>query len=197
MQVVIFSAPGDYGSVSNASLSFPIGSLINSTSCVDVTIVDDVIVEFSEEFSVSLSSSDPVVFDPIQEANVSIIDNDSKFFSDKAKLKAVNVHIPQTLFSFCCTSGYKRHNMYSLLPRRYVCVCTRLICPISLSLSLSLCLSLSSVATASLEQASYLVNETDSILMVCVELTDGELERRITISLSTLDGSAIGKKSSS
>ena len=52
----------------------------------------------------------------------------------------------------------------------------------------------SSVATASLQQAAYDGSEAGGSVMVCVELTDGELERIIAVYLSTTDGTAIGKQ---
>ena len=72
------AAPDDYGAVQNLSLMFQIGFAINTSLCVDVDIFDDVIVEYFEDFSVSLASDDPVIFAPISEANVSIYDNDRK-----------------------------------------------------------------------------------------------------------------------
>ena len=78
MHNISHAAPGDYIPVVNAPLTFPIGADINSTACVNITINDELIVEYTEEFSVSLSSSDPVIIEPIQEANVSIADNDGK-----------------------------------------------------------------------------------------------------------------------
>ena len=50
-----------------------------------------------------------------------------------------------------------------------------------------------SVATVSLEQASYLVNEGDGFVMICAELIDGVLERMITVYLNTADDTAAGK----
>ena len=58
---------------------------------------------------------------------------------------------------------------------------------------LSLSLSLLLVATASLEQAAYSVSEDEGYVMICVELTDGVLERMITVYLNTASGTAIGK----
>ena len=59
-------------------LAFSIGAALNSSSCANITINDDLIVEYDEEFSVYLSTYDPVIIDPIEEANVTIIDNDRK-----------------------------------------------------------------------------------------------------------------------
>ena len=56
-----------------------------------------------------------------------------------------------------------------------------------------LSISLSLVATATLQQASYSVSEADGFVMICAQLTDGILERMITLSLSTSDGTALGK----
>ena len=77
--LIYFPAPGDYSPLANVPLSFSISAAISSTSCADISINDDLIVEYVEEFSVSLSSSDPVIIDPIQEANVTIDDNDCEY----------------------------------------------------------------------------------------------------------------------
>jgi hypothetical protein len=72
------TAPGDYVPVVDVPLSFSIGAAVNSTSCANITINDDVIVEYDEEFTVSLTTTDPVIIEPIRESNVTIIDNDCK-----------------------------------------------------------------------------------------------------------------------
>ena len=72
------AAPGDYVPLVDVPLSFLIGAPLNSTYCVNITINDDLIVEYDEEFSVYLLSYDPVIIDPIYEANVTIMDNDCK-----------------------------------------------------------------------------------------------------------------------
>ena len=63
-------------------LAFSIGAALNSTSCANITINDDVFVEY-EEFYVYLSSYDPVIIDPIEIANVTIIGNDCKCYSQQ------------------------------------------------------------------------------------------------------------------
>ena len=73
----LYTAPGDYGYLVNAPLSFDIGAAIGNTSCVDIDIFDDEIVEDDEIFSVSLNSSDPVNI-LVSSANVTIFDNDCK-----------------------------------------------------------------------------------------------------------------------
>ena len=61
-----------------APLVFRVGEEINATSCVDVDIIDDDIVEYVEDFSASLVTSDPVIIAPFYEANVSVFDNDGE-----------------------------------------------------------------------------------------------------------------------
>ena len=56
--------------------------------------------------------------------------------------------------------------------------------PLSLSLSLS-------AANVTLQEPVYMVNESNPYVMVCAELTEGILERDITVYLSTLDGTAV------
>ena len=51
-----------------------------------------------------------------------------------------------------------------------------------------------SAANVSLDQAAYSVGEPDVYVMVCAVLTEGELERDITVYLSTADDTAIGKQ---
>ena len=77
---ILHAAPGDYTSLSNASLTYQIGDPNGTILCLDIDIYDDEIVEYVEYFSVILSSLlEPVYFEPIQEANVSIYDNDRKY----------------------------------------------------------------------------------------------------------------------
>ena len=52
-----------------------------------------------------------------------------------------------------------------------------------------------SAANVTLEQEIYSVNETDGAVMVCAMLTEGVLERNVTVYLSTSDGSAVCKHS--
>ena len=61
----------------DASIVFSAGGVI--VSCINITIVNDVILEGDQNFTVSLSSNDPVIFDPLSEATVIITDDDSMF----------------------------------------------------------------------------------------------------------------------
>ena len=61
----------------DASIVFSAGGV--NVFCINITIVDDDILEGDQNFTVSLSSDDPVIFDPLSEATVIITDNDSKF----------------------------------------------------------------------------------------------------------------------
>ncbi len=49
------------------------------------------------------------------------------------------------------------------------------------------------VATVSLEESSYTVDEDDGVVEVCAELIDGDLETDISVCLSTMDDSAVGE----
>ena len=49
-------------------------------------------------------------------------------------------------------------------------------------------------ATVTLQQAAYMANEADGVVVVCAELTDGILERIITVYLNTFNGTAFGEK---
>lgn len=69
------SAPDDYESVMT-ELTF---SAQQTRQCVNVTILDDVLLEGVEDFSANLSTADgQVALDP-QEAAVTIVDNDGRF----------------------------------------------------------------------------------------------------------------------
>ena len=48
-----------------------------------------------------------------------------------------------------------------------------------------------SAANVTLEEAVYMVNESDAYVMVCAVLTEGELERDITVYVSTSDDTAL------
>ncbi len=52
--------------------------LSDISSCFKVEVVDDSIVEHTEEFSISLSSTDPLIRLNNSEATIFILDNDSK-----------------------------------------------------------------------------------------------------------------------
>ena len=65
--------------LTNVPLYFGAGSPLNSERCVDITILDDDVIEGDQSFEVSLSTSDPVFLTPIDQAVVNIAtDNDSK-----------------------------------------------------------------------------------------------------------------------
>lgn len=64
-------------------LDFEAGSPLNSVACVNVTIIDDSVIEPDQSFIVSLSTMDPVLLAPISSAVVIIAtDNDSKPVTD-------------------------------------------------------------------------------------------------------------------
>ncbi len=50
-----------------------------------------------------------------------------------------------------------------------------------------------SVVEIGLERPLYTVNETDGTIEVCAVLVSGSLERTVTVSLSTVDGTAKGR----
>lgn len=52
------------------------------------------------------------------------------------------------------------------------------------------------VAMATLVYDMYTVNEADGFVMICANLTDGVLERTITIYFNTAPGTAIGETNS-
>ncbi len=72
------TADSDYTSLTDYTLSFAAGSLVNSMSCVDIAILVNSAVEDIEYFYVELSTSDPVNFLSPEHAPVSILDDDGK-----------------------------------------------------------------------------------------------------------------------
>ena len=63
----IYPAPGDYFPLPNVALDFP------AQMCIDITIIDDGLVEPPETFIVSLTSTDLAVIVDVPEAQVVII----------------------------------------------------------------------------------------------------------------------------
>ena len=59
------------------------GDPLGSTACLNVSIIDDDIVEAVEMFTVNASSSDPVIISPIAQAEISIADNDGKSIKEE------------------------------------------------------------------------------------------------------------------
>ena len=85
-QVFINSSAGaDYMSIMNAPVVFMSGDPLGTTACQNVTIFDDNVVEAEEMFTVSTSSSDPVIISPTSQAEINITDNDGE--SKQQKLR--------------------------------------------------------------------------------------------------------------
>ena len=66
------------------NLTFPAGSAIADTQCVDVSIIDDVAVENAEEFYLQLSTSDASVVELsyiCNRARFAIYDSDGEIMS--------------------------------------------------------------------------------------------------------------------
>ena len=78
---VFHTAPDDYEPLINASVTYQVGDPIGTILCLNVDIYDDEVVEYVEDLSVVLSAfNEPVYFDPMEQANISIFDNDCKLF---------------------------------------------------------------------------------------------------------------------
>ena len=69
-------APGDYTSKANYPLIFYAGSPVGISQCVNISIIDDLVVEPDQYFSVVLTTTDPVYITPTSLAQVIIADND-------------------------------------------------------------------------------------------------------------------------
>ena len=79
IQFPLYSVDRDYGSV-DSSVTFSSGESINATRTININITDDLSVEDDESFSVTITSSDPVVFG-ISTAQVTIIEDSSDSMS--------------------------------------------------------------------------------------------------------------------
>ena len=64
----------------DSSVTFSSGESVNATRTINVNITDDLIVEDDESFSVTITSSDPVVFG-ISTAQFTIIEDNSDSMS--------------------------------------------------------------------------------------------------------------------
>ena len=69
-------APGDYTSKASYPLTFSAGSPVGISQCANITIIDDLVVEPDQYFTVSLTTTDPVYITPTSLAQVIITDND-------------------------------------------------------------------------------------------------------------------------
>ena len=72
------TAGTDYEAPSQQLLTFPAGTSTGVMSCVDVSITDDSAVEGDETFTVSLTSSSPIVTLGNDQVTITITDNDRK-----------------------------------------------------------------------------------------------------------------------
>ena len=74
-----FAEGEDYIALANAVVSFVAGNEVRTIVCENVTIVNDMdTVEPEQSFTVSASSSDPVVITPISQVTVTIEDDDGE-----------------------------------------------------------------------------------------------------------------------
>ena len=69
----------------DSSITFSSGESVNATRTISVSITDDLIVEDDESFSVTLTSSDPVVFG-ISTAQVTIIEDSNDSMSREEEI---------------------------------------------------------------------------------------------------------------
>ena len=73
--------PGDYTSKASYPLTFSAGSPVGITQCANISIIDDLVVEPDQYFTVSLTTTDPVYITPISLAQVVIDDNDCELLT--------------------------------------------------------------------------------------------------------------------
>ena len=76
-------AGSDYVSLVYIQVGFMSGDPLGSTACLNVSIIDDDIIEAVETFTVNASSSDPVRISPTAQAEISIADNDGKSIKEE------------------------------------------------------------------------------------------------------------------
>ena len=82
----MYTAGEDYIGI-DTMLTFPNPSNSGSKSCVNITIINDMVVESNETFSAILSTSDPNVRLQNNVSVITIVDaGDSKFITHKKKL---------------------------------------------------------------------------------------------------------------
>ena len=84
IQFPLYSVDRDYGSV-DSSVTFSSGESVNATRTIHVNITDDLIVEDDESFSVTITSSDPVMFG-ISTAQVTIIEDSNDSMSREEEI---------------------------------------------------------------------------------------------------------------
>ena len=82
-------AGSDYVSLVYIQVGFMSGDPLGSTACVNVSIIDDDVVEAEQTFTVNTSSSDPVIISPTAQAEISIADNDGKSMKEEILLRSV------------------------------------------------------------------------------------------------------------
>ena len=68
----------DYKILAGELLMFSVGSANGATACTNITIVDEDILEFDENFTFEITSSDPVEPNTLN-GSVLIINNDGEF----------------------------------------------------------------------------------------------------------------------
>ena len=69
----------DYVGIQDITLEFEAGSPEGTTVCVDISILNEDVVEPEQEFSVQLFSMDPVNIGPNGTATVIIVDSDGEY----------------------------------------------------------------------------------------------------------------------
>ena len=68
----------DYEILAGEMLMFSVGSPNGATSCIYIIIIDEVILEFDENFTFDISTSDPVEPNTLN-GNVLIVNDDGEF----------------------------------------------------------------------------------------------------------------------
>ena len=74
-----YAGANDFSLLANEVLTIPSTAAVSTAVCRDITVPDDMIVEDSETFTISVETSNPndVIMGP-STATVTIVDNDSK-----------------------------------------------------------------------------------------------------------------------
>ena len=69
-------------------VTIPASSVVGDTACVDITLIDDTALECTHDFTVAIDSATlgTMFSPPLSEAVVTILDNDSKLYSEERNL---------------------------------------------------------------------------------------------------------------
>lgn len=77
--MAVISVEQDFVQLEDLPLVFSAGIPVNFMYCFNVTINDDMLVEYDEDFLVSTTSAGPVIISPNSTKTITIVNNDCEF----------------------------------------------------------------------------------------------------------------------